>query len=139
MGMTDQKKAILCVDDEMIILLSLIQELRGAFGDEYVYEKATDAYRAYEIIDELCLEGIKLILVIADWLMPGIKGDEFLETVRGRHPDVRAVMVTGHADSDVIEHLLSSGCVCDVLEKPWDHERLVAAVRNCGPCRPGAK
>ncbi len=131
--------AILCVDDEMIILLSLIQELRGAFGDEFVYEKATDAYRAYEIIDDLSLEGIQLILVIADWLMPGVKGDEFLETVRSRHPDVRAVMVTGHADADVIERLLSSGCVCDVLEKPWDHERLVAAVQRCRIDRPGAR
>lgn len=138
MYMTDEKMAILCVDDEMIILLSLIQELRGAFGDEYVYEKATDAYKAYEIIDDLSLEGIKLILVIADWLMPGIKGDEFLETVKSGHPDVRAIMVTGHADRDVVERLLSSGCVCDVLEKPWDHERLVEAVRRCRIKLPGA-
>ena len=129
--MTDQKMAILCVDDEVLILLSLIQELKGAFGDEYVYEKATDAYRAYEIIDELTLEGIRLILIIADWLMPGVKGDEFLENVRNQHPDVRSVMVTGHADRDVVDRLLASGCVCDVLEKPWDPARLVAAVERC--------
>lgn len=123
--------AILCVDDEIIILLALIQELRGAFGDQFVYEKATDAQQAYEIIDELSLEGIHLILVISDWLMPGVKGDEFLETVRGRHPDVSAIMISGHADAAVIERLRSSGCVLEVLEKPWNHDQLLAAVRRC--------
>ena len=116
--MPDPGNAILCVDDEKIILLSLIRELRNTFGDEFVYEKATDAYQAYEVIDDLAREGIKLILIISDWLMPGIKGDEFLETVRKRHPDIKAIMITGQADESVINHLVENGCVTDVIEKP---------------------
>ncbi len=129
--MNDPRKAILCVDDEKLILLSLIRELRNSFGDDYVYEKATDAYQAYEVIDELASEGIKLILIISDWLMPGIKGDEFLETVRQRHPDIKAIMITGQADETVIAKLLESGCVSDVIEKPWNPERLIEAVKKC--------
>lgn len=131
MYMSEPKKAILCVDDEKLILLSLIQELKTSFGNEFIYEKATDAYRAFEVIDELALEGIKLILIISDWLMPGIKGDEFLETVRKRYPDIKAVMITGQADEDVIKRLLKNGCVIDVIEKPWNPQRLVEAVRKC--------
>ncbi len=131
MYMTDLRKAILCVDDEKLILLSLVRELKNSFGDEYIYEKATDAYQAYEVIDELALEGVKLILIISDWLMPGIKGDEFLETVRERYPDIKAVMITGQADEDVINRLIESGCVSDVIEKPWDQLRLVEAVKKC--------
>ncbi len=131
MGMSEPKKAILCVDDEKLILLSLIQELKNSFGNEFLYEKATDAYRAFEVIDELAHEGVKLILIISDWLMPGIKGDEFLETVRQRHPDIKAVMITGQADEEVITRLLKSGCVSAVIEKPWKPERLIDAVRKC--------
>ncbi len=85
--MNARKKAILCVDDEMIILLALIQELKSSFGNEFLYEKATDANQAFEVIEDLELEGVKLILIISDWLMPGIKGDEFLEMVKLQHSD----------------------------------------------------
>lgn len=129
--MSDPRKAILCVDDEKLILLSLIRELRNCFGDEYIYEKAMDANEAYGIIDELAREGVKLILIISDWLMPGIKGDEFLETVRNSHPEIKAVMITGQADQAVIDKLLESGCVSDVIEKPWSPERLMEAVKKC--------
>lgn len=132
--MTESKKAILCVDDEKLILLSLVQELKNSFGSEFIYEKATDAYRALEIIDELAREGIKLILIISDWLMPGIKGDEFLEMVRKRHPEIKAIMITGQAEQEVIDRLLETGCICEVLGKPWEPGRLVEAVKKC--CRP---
>lgn len=129
--MTDPRKAILCVDDEKLILMSLIRELHNSFGDEFIYERATNAYQAYEVIDDLAKEGIKLILIISDWLMPGIKGDEFLEKVRQQYPDIKAVMITGQADEAVINRLLESGCVTDVIEKPWDPVKLVAAVKKC--------
>ena len=131
MGMAEPKKAILCVDDERLILLALIQELKNSFGNAFVYEKATDADRAFEIIEEFAVEGIKLILIISDWLMPGMKGDEFLETVGRRYPDVKAVMITGRADKDLIKRLLDGACVFDVIEKPWSPQRLVEAVRRC--------
>ncbi len=131
MYMSNPGKAILCVDDEKLILLSLVRELRNSFGDEYIYEKATDAHQAYEVIEELEHDGIKLILIISDWLMPGIKGDEFLETVKARHPDIKAVMITGQADEEVIARLLENGCITDVIEKPWNPDRLTEAVRKC--------
>jgi len=73
--MEEPLKAILCVDDEILILLSLLRELKSFFGETFVYERATNANQAFKVIDELALEGIKLILIISDWLMPGIKGD----------------------------------------------------------------
>ena len=133
--MNERKKAILCVDDEMIILLSLIQELKSSFGSEFLYEKATDADQAFEVIEDLALEGVKLILIISDWLMPGIKGDEFLETVRSQHPEIKAIMITGQAEKAVVDRLLANGCVTDVIEKPWNPQRLVEAVKRCRDAR----
>ncbi len=127
----DKKKAILCVDDEAIILHALVHELKSSFGDEFIYEKATDAISAFDIIDDLSKEGVKLILIISDWLMPGIRGDEFLETVAKTHPDVKAIMITGQADEDAMKKVRGNSAVHAVLRKPWNSEELRSIVRFC--------
>jgi predicted signal transduction protein with EAL and GGDEF domain len=45
--------AILCVDDEIIILESLREQLQRHFGDRYLYEVAESVEEAWEVIDEL--------------------------------------------------------------------------------------
>lgn len=125
------KRAILCVDDEVIILLSMIQELKRSFGSRFVYEQAIDAESALETINELEADGVTVILVISDWLMPGIKGDEFIDLVHQRYPAIKAVMVTGHADREVIDRVLEGGSVVAVLEKPWRTSELAAVIERC--------
>jgi len=124
-----RNQAILCVDDETIILLSLIQELKKAFGDKFLYEKALNSNEALITIDELIDEGVKVILIISDWLMPGIKGDEFIKLVHERYPEIKAVMITGNADSTMIDYLRSLDSILGVLKKPWDHEELLSLIR----------
>ena len=45
-------KAILCVDDEKMIIVSLVNQLREHFGDRYMYETAMSAEEALLVIDE---------------------------------------------------------------------------------------
>ena len=123
-------KAILCVDDEVIILLSIIQELKKAFGDRFVYEQALDATSAYSAIDDLAREGIRVILIISDWLMPGIRGDEFIEAVGKRHPEIKVIMITGQADGAALERIRKSESVIGVLGKPWNPAELAAIIRR---------
>ena len=66
------KRAILCVDDEAIILIALKQELKIHFGDRFTYETAINALDALKAIDELSAEGIEIAVVISDWRMPGM-------------------------------------------------------------------
>jgi len=40
-------------------------------------------------------------------------------------------MITGHTNDAVTKELIESGCVCDVISKPWDHVRLIEAVKKC--------
>lgn len=117
-------RAILCVDDESIILLTLLQELKTMLGSSYVYEKATSAIAAFEIIEELAGDGIKVILVISDWLMPGMKGDEFLELVKIRYPSIRAIMISGHIDDAGTARVKNNDSVLSMLRKPWNPEEL---------------
>jgi DNA-binding NtrC family response regulator len=85
--------AILCVDDEMIILESLKEQLQRHFGDQFLYELAEGVDEAWAVIDELYAEGIRLLVIVSDWLMPGVKGDEFLVAVHQRYPSVMTVML----------------------------------------------
>lgn len=126
------KQAILCVDDEAILLFALVQELKKGFGDTFIYEKASDAENAFQIIGDLAQDGISLILIISDWLMPGIKGDAFLEIVNRNNPGVKSILITGHADNAAIDKVKSNPSVIAVLKKPWNALELQNIIReNC--------
>ncbi len=127
----DPRSAILVVDDEAIIVMSLKRELLGRYGRDFMLETAMSAVEAEGIIDELSSEGVKIILIISDWLMPGVKGDEFLERVQARHPDVRCILLSGHADDDEVRKLRERVRLDAFLRKPWSKAELLDAVDAC--------
>lgn len=126
--MTD--RAILIVDDEPIILLSLRQQLRRELGSSYRYEIAHDAEAGLAVFDEFDKAGIKIILLVSDWLMPGMKGDEFLMKVRESHPGVRTIMISGQTDEGDLKKLLDSGALDSFMRKPWVSAQLFAECRR---------
>jgi len=124
------RQAILCVDDDAIILLSIKQELKEPFGDRFIYETALKAKEALLLIDELLTEGVELILIISDWLMPGMKGDEFLREVRRAHPTIKTMLVTGHASDAALDRIVAERLTNVILLKPWLHSDLIANVES---------
>ena len=124
-------KAILCVDDEALIVLSLKRELQQQLGVAYLIETALSAEEANELIEELVGRGIRILLIISDWLMPGIRGDEFLIAVHEKYPDIKAIMITGHADDASIERLHKEARLYKLFTKPWNKSELLQAVRDC--------
>src|SRR6185369_8545455 len=97
------KCAILCVDDDTTILLSLKEQLKKRFHSRYRYETAESAEEALEILDELVGDGVKVLIIVSDWLMPGIKGDEFLAIVYEKYPKIFTVMLTGQASDEAVK------------------------------------
>lgn len=128
------RSAIVCVDDEVIILAALKSELRNAFGNQFQYETATSATQAMELIGEMQADKIQVILILSDWLMPGMKGDEFLKLVKEQYPGINAIMVTGNADERSLQSVLKEGLVRAVIRKPWKAEDLFTLVSEC--CSP---
>ncbi len=122
--------AILCVDDEVLILESLKEQLNRRFGNRYLYEVAESAQEAWEIIEELESEGIKTIIIVSDWLMPGVKGDEFLIQVHQQFPEVITVMLTGQAEEAVIERARQEANLYACLHKPWTEEELSQVISS---------
>jgi DNA-binding NtrC family response regulator len=125
------RKAIVCVDDEAIILMSIKQELMSNFGNRFQYETALNAKNAMVIIDEIIAEGVKVILIISDWLMPGIKGDEFLIEVNKKYPDIKGIIISGHADIEAIKSLGNKINLQAYIKKPWNKMDLIEEIRKC--------
>ena len=126
----ETKKVILCVDDEKIILDSLKTQLKAHFGDTYAYETAENASDATEIIDELSEDGFMILIIVSDWLMPGIKGDEFLISVHKKHPEIVKVMLTGQADEAAIKRAVEKANLFKCLHKPWSDEELFETIEE---------
>jgi response regulator RpfG family c-di-GMP phosphodiesterase len=124
------KKAIVCVDDEHIILESLGEQIKNMFGDEFIYESAENAEEGMEVIQELAEENIEVLVIVSDWLMPGKKGDEFLIDVHQKFPAIIKVMLTGQADELAIDNAIKNAKLHAYLSKPWTSKDLEKVIRT---------
>ena len=124
------ESAILCVDDEAVILDSLKEQLKRQFGDRFIYEVAESATEAWEVIEELHEDDIKVIAIVSDWLMPGTKGDEFLIQIHQRFPDLVTVMLTGQADETAIARAKEEANLHACLHKPWTEQELTQIITS---------
>lgn len=122
--------AILCVDDEAIILNSVMRQLQDEFEDNYTYEMAESAEEALEVLAELQEEEINVIVIVSDWLMPGMKGDEFLIEVHKKFPKVVKILLTGQADESAIEKAKKDAYLHSYIPKPWDKKDLIGAIKS---------
>ncbi len=125
------RQAIVCVDDEAVILLAMKQELRRRFGGRFAIETALGAEAADAVIEELESEGVEVILVICDWFMPGIRGDRFLVALRERRPGIKSILMTGQADDDAIKRARTDAGISVCITKPWRPEQLARAIEDC--------
>jgi CheY-like chemotaxis protein len=122
------KPVILCVDDEPDILNTLKMQLKHEFKDRYFYELAESGDEALEIIHDFPEEA-QVIVVVSDWLMPGIKGDELLIRIHQKHPKVVKVMLTGQADREAVQRAVNDADLYCCLYKPWKSKELIETIR----------
>ena len=73
---------------------------------------------------------MKVLVIVSDWLMPGVRGDEFLARVHGRHPHIVTVMLTGQADEAAIERARRDANLHACLHKPWREDDLMAVIAS---------
>lgn len=125
------KPIILCVDDETLVLDSLKIELRKFFGSQFIYEFANSGEEGLEIVtDILEAEPQTPMIVISDWWMPGIKGDEFLIAVYDRYPQVKTIMLTGQASETAISDVKKKANLYRCIRKPWDYQELMTILES---------
>lgn len=124
------KAVILCVDDERIVLDSLRTQLSSSFGNNYIYEAAEDAEEALDLIQELSEEDVSIVVIISDWLMPGMKGDELLIRIHEQFPKVVKILLTGQADEVAIDRAKKFANLHCCLSKPWSEAELLETIKS---------
>ncbi len=122
------KTAIVCVDDEEIVLSSLKRQLRRHFGNEYLIEVAADGDEALEVIEELTSDGIALSVVISDYIMPAMRGDELLKRVHVMVPRAVTILLTGHASTEGVTNAVNHANLYRYIAKPWEQTDLILTV-----------
>ena len=122
--------AILAVDDERIILDSIRMQLEKNFNTKYILEFAESANEALEVVESLTESGIDILLVISDYLMAGMKGDEFATILKSTYPNVNIVMLTGQITTEASTTLIDKNIILKLIEKPWKEEDLINLVKS---------
>lgn len=123
------KPVILCVDDEPDILNTLKMQLKNEFKNDYFYELAESGDEALDILKDF-QEEVQVIVVISDWLMPGIKGDELLIKVHQKYPKIIKVMLTGQADAAALQRAVQEADLYCCLYKPWQSKELIETIKS---------
>ncbi len=124
------KQAIICVDDEDIILEALKDQLGPFFENQFLIETSTTGEEALEIYDELIENNYEVPVVISDYLMPAMRGDEFLIKIHEKNPNILKILLTGHANLDGIANAINNANLYRYIPKPWDRDDLILTVRE---------
>ena len=124
------KPYIICVDDDKSILISLKAQLNHYLDKDFQFEFAECAEEAWEVINELKASDKAIAVIISDWIMPRIKGDEFLISVHEKYPEIVKLMLTGHAEEDAIKRATKDANLVACLGKPWDIDELINIIRT---------
>ncbi|MCB1327320.1 MAG: response regulator [Leptospiraceae bacterium] len=119
-----EKGYLVCVDDEPSVLETLREQLQESFGDTHEIEIANSAEEGLQLIEEIRGSGAIVEVVVTDQVMPGMKGDEFLEEVHRRLPESIKILLTGQAGLDNAIHAVNYGGLNRYVEKPWNKENL---------------
>lgn len=117
---------LLIVDDNRSILAALQLLL-----DKY-FERVLTLPSPNQLISTLRSEPVDVVLLDMNFkagINNGNEGFYWLQEIRRCRPDVKVVLFTAYADIDLAVRAMRDGAV-DFVVKPWDNDRLVAALRN---------
>ncbi|MCW6037430.1 response regulator [Spirulina subsalsa FACHB-351] len=122
--------AIICVDDEPVVLEGLTEQLKRNITVVAEVEAADSGEEALEILDELYGDGIEVALIISDQIMPTMKGDEFLIKAHQKYPQIFKIMLTGQADTKAVANAVNHANLYRYITKPWDEMDLILTVNE---------
>lgn len=117
------KSVILCIDDDNIVLNSLKEQLKKSISG-YDIEVAESGKEALEFIEELLEEDIEISLVISDYIMPGMKGDEVLCEIHKKIPNAIKILLTGQATIEGVTNSVNNANLYRYMSKPWEESDL---------------
>lgn len=111
---------ILTVDDEPLICRQ-IDRILSKYGHE-----VHQFYNGQEALE--AMQKMEFDLALVDYHLPVMDGLEILHHLREKQPGCVRILVTGMLDLDLAVQAVNTGEVARFVEKPFKHDRLIAAV-----------
>ena len=121
MSTMQPEPAIHVIDDDDAVRQSLAFLLRTAGLTVRAFESAKAFLDILPQVNSGC--------VVTDVRMPEMTGIDLLRQLRDSNPDLPVIVITGHGDVSLAVEAMKIGAV-DFLEKPFDDDQLLAAVRS---------
>ncbi|MEE9241295.1 MAG: response regulator [bacterium] len=118
-----EQARLLIVDDEEMVLSSIRTFLK--LEESYQVQCFTDPAQALEHARKNSLD-----LIIADYMMPNMDGIELLAQIKALQPEATRILLTGYADKESAIRAINQVGLFQYLEKPWDNDQLLLAIRN---------
>ncbi|ACN15321.1 signal transduction family protein (GGDEF domain protein) [Desulforapulum autotrophicum HRM2] len=122
--------AVLCVDDEPVVTESLRSLFSQTLKNVEIIEIAHSAEEAMEVIEEFIEDGVDLQVVISDYIMPGVKGDQLLVDIHKKFPKAKKIMLTGQSDITGVKKAINKAHLYRFLEKPWINDDMLLTIRG---------
>lgn len=124
------RPVIVAVDDDPAVLNSVRGDLRTRYGRDYRIIVADSGKAAIDLLRDLKVRDEPVALVISDQRMPQVSGFEVLEAAKGLFADLRTVLLTAYADTEVAIGAINRLRLDYYILKPWDPpgERLYPVV-----------
>ncbi len=120
--MVNQVIRIVLADDHAVLRAGL-RVLLNAEPDIDVVGEAGDGEEALRAIAQLQPD-----IIVLDLMMPNVKGLDIIEQISKSYPHTRVLVLTMHADTQYIRHVVKAGGAGYVLKSSADTE-LIKAIR----------
>jgi two-component system, cell cycle sensor histidine kinase and response regulator CckA len=117
-----EQGVILAIDDDTEVLNSIRRLL---IREGWVVLTASDPAEGLRLYEEHW-RGISLVLL--DYYMPGLRGDEVWRRLKQINPQVRALLMT--ASDDYLPPRMLDGGQCGFVQKPAGRQELLQRIRE---------
>ena len=110
------------IDDEDDIRIAIEQSFELADISARLFDSTEEALLAVKS------DGLPLV-VVTDICLPGLTGQNLLNSIRHQDPDIPVILITGHGDISMAVQAMHDGAY-DFIEKPFATERLMETVQR---------
>jgi len=100
-----------------------LEQFKELFEPKYKTHVSTQASEAFDLIPRH-----KIAVVVADAMLEGIEGTDFLIAVKEKYPNISTILLTNSQDAKQAIRMINEGQVYRYLVKPFPRESLRLAI-----------